>query len=496
MHKSSTGWVGCLIIIGIFIWVLAGVAWRFLTASWPTWAFLILAIVLVLVVRTKKENLFFKATGKVLTPVAVALGILMAFEVLFGLFKSFFSDERVGAVEDAILKAHFAIEGSERHLGYVIPLCVAIAVAFLCLTVGNWEYSSALAKLRDAFRFVSVALLVMASFTFFRHDATTTLLNWERDKNQGLYEMALADEERSVARLIASRELFKPLTHLDPDSKKNFEAFFGRLKTICEGVACFRERYEVMIDLYGKPSVYAFRDTIHQKVDEDYSQFVPKKAPATEPKQTLDDLFPKGMPDKGSFPYGGVPLWIDDNLPADIDLASSKSPQERLLGRRASSQKERKEQKQTVQQQQKRTDDMGKLEHHAKERTTEAFAAALAAAVPDAEGIIGAYVKQLIDATAEWVVRPVVNQMFRQGYRPETIDDLHFAVEALPQTMSETFGKFHSVGTQSSETSKMAKPNFVEDFFNHQEESVAKEKKEMTEQLKKMQEEEEHDRVE
>jgi hypothetical protein len=498
MSKSAAP-LGCLIVT-VSLVVGVPLAWRFLKASWPTWGFLILALGLLAAVKPKKENLFFKATQKVLKPIAVGLGILMGLEFLFALFKSFINDEHVAAIEDAILKVHFAVEHLEKRLGYVIPLCVAIAVAFLCLTVGNWKYSAALSKLKNAFSFVSVLLLVMSSFTFFGHDATATFLDWEKEKNQGLYKMALAGEERSVARLVAVRELYKPLIQPDLDTKKSFETFFVRMKMICMRVSCFRERNEVDLDLFGKTSVWAFRETIHEKVKEDYIQFVPKEPPATEEKKTPVDIFSPDyvlhVPAKGGLPYWELPIRIDDNLPANIDLASSKSPQERLLSRRVSSQKEREEQKQAVQQQQNRAHDMAGRERRAKEKLTEAFAAVLAAAVPDADGIIGAYVRELVDAAAERVVRPLVDRMFQQGYRPASLDDLHFAIEALPPRMSETFDRFHSVGTRSSEESEMARPDFVESYFNGRQEALTKQKAEFARAMEEIRKEIEEEKGE
>jgi hypothetical protein len=494
MSKSGKGSLGCLVVCVALIWIVSVTVWEFLKASWPTWAFLLVALALLVLAHKKRKNLFFKATEKVLTPIILGLGALMALELLFGLFRASFDENRVGYVEDAILKAHFVTESFEHHLGYAIPLAVAIAVAFLCLTVGNWQYSIALAKVRDVFRFLSVALLVMASFTFFRHSAANTLLDWEKDQSQRWYEMALAEEERSVARLVASRELFKPLSQPDEDSKKNFAQFFGSLKSICERVKCFRERYEVVLDFYENPTVEAFHETIHKKVSEDYAQFVRQDKSATDVKSKADDVVSiDGIIRSPALQYNGLPLWIEEDRPAEIDLASSKSPREALLSRRASSQKERQEQKRTIEQQQKRSNEMKVYEWQAKHKMITAFASALAASVPDAEGIIGAYVKELVDATAEWIVRPVVNQAFKQGYRPETIQDLHFAVDAVPQTTTETFSKFHATATQSSEISRMDKAELVEGFFKDRENSADKLNKEMIEQRRKWEEEREHE---
>jgi hypothetical protein len=473
---------GCLIILVVAASLAFPFVWGFLKASWPTWGFLLLVLVLLLLLQYKKENLFCKATEKVLQPVAVGLGMLMVLEVLFGLFKSFFSDERVAAVEDAIIKAHFAMQDFEHHLGFVIPLCVAIAVAFLCLTVGNWQYSSALAKLKNVFRFVSVALLVMASFTFFRYGAADTLLDWEKDQNQRWYEMALAKEERSVARLIAARNLRPPLRHLDPESQKNFETFFTSLKQECATRQCF-QRNDLNFTRYGDPTVNAFNETILHKVSEDYRQFAP------------DRKFPEsdaltGIPHPFHWPNRDLPT-VSALKPANVDLTASTSAQEKLLSRRAFSQNERDQQKKIIADQQTQANTLERSARTAKERIAADFASVLAATVPDAEGIVGAYVKELIDATAEWIVRPFVDAMFNQGYRPETIQDIFVATGKIPPSITEKFSEFHSVGTKNGETSEFRVSQSVDEYFEDNEKANQKLYDDMRHQMEEYQKKEE-----
>jgi hypothetical protein len=492
--------LGCLIIFIFGLWLLFSVvipgAWHFLEASWPTWAFLLLAIILLTLVRAKKEKLFFKATDKVLTPIAAALAALMTLELLFGLFKSFFNANRVGSIEDAILRAHFAIARVEHSLGYFIPVAVSISVAFLCLSVGDWKYSSGLAKMKDAFRFLSLALLVLASFTFFGGAAANVLLDWEKDQNQTWYKMELADEDRSLARLIASRELYHPISQLDANSKKNFETFFNSLKNICKRSKCFRGEFELDLNSYDNPSAEAFDDTIEQKVLEDFAQLLPPNNDLTGAAKSSHDALPSNnlladiLSRSGRIPSRRV----GENHPADVDLNLSNSPHEKLLSRRASSQEEREEQRRTIFQQRERSHRMKDYEWEAKHKITEAFAAALTASVPDAEGIVGAYLSELIDDAAEWIVRPLVDLMYKQGYRPETIQDLHLAIEAVPPTMNDTFSKFHATGTRSSEISHFDKAESVDSFFENEQKSTQKFKMEMVETQKELERRREEER--
>lgn len=75
--------------------------------------------------------------------------------------------------------------------------------------------------------------------------------------------------------------------------------------------------------------------------------------------------------------------------------------------------------------------------------------------------------------------------MFRQGYRPATIDDLHLTVEAMPEGMDSTFCAFHAVGRRRSETSEFATREMVIDYFNERRASEIEMQKLLQEELKR-----------
>jgi hypothetical protein len=87
-----------------------------------------------------------------------------------------------------------------------------------------------------------------------------------------------------------------------------------------------------------------------------------------------------------------------------------------------------------------------------------------------------------------------VSSPYFSDYRPETIQDLRFAVAAVPTTMSDTFSKFHATGTQSSEISHFDKPEVVDKFFDNEQQSMKDIKKEMVEALKEAEKEREEER--
>jgi hypothetical protein len=330
----------------------------------------------------------------------------------------------------------------------------------------------------------------MSSFTFFGRPGVNALLGWERDQNQEWYKMALADEQRSVARITATRELYRPLTHLDTDSQARFKMFFGQMQQLCKSKKCFRGKYDLDIDLYESPSTVAFDQTITRRVNEDFRQLRHNKFNTANGDPALSrfpDLFKS---DPEDTPRRFAPAGQE----ADVDLFSSTIPEERLLSQRASSQKKRDEQRETIDRQRKRSKKMKSYEWAAKAKMTEAFASVLSSAVPDAEGIIGAYVSELIDDAAEWVVRPIVDRLWKNGYRPDDIQDLGPALTAIPTDVEDSFSNFHARGTRASEVSQFDSPASVTTFFNDEEQSDIKMKADMRKTYKEFEEREREER--
>jgi hypothetical protein len=503
------GSLGCLVIAGaalvIVFKVVVPATWDFLRASWPTWGLLSSALVLLTLMRGKK-NVFCRAANRVLVPVAIGLTILMVLELLFGLFKSFFDAGRVSEVENTILKIHFAIKSFGDGLGYWVPVVVSIVVVFLCFSVGNWKFSSGFIKIKDAFSFLSLVVLVMSSFTFFEKSAANVMLGWEEHENQRWYKMALADEQRSVARIVATRALYNPIQTMGDDSKRQFDQYFRSLNNICTAKHCFREKGE--FGDYIPASEIAFKNVIDQKAEDDVAQLISVNKVETTGKaqssgnesvwhdKALDDIVRmRSISGLHTLPR----MRLSGNEEADVDLDISASPTERLLGRRASSQREREEQSDSIVRQRERAHVMHSREKYVKRKMVEAFASIIEAAVPDAEGVVGAYVSELVDDAAEWLVRPVVNRMYKGGYRPEEIQDLKLVERSFPSSLNEAFVHFHAAGTEPSETSRFGSSEAVEQVFDTEqksEEGLQRSMKEWRKEMEELRKEKEVEEVE
>ncbi len=447
MSENKSGGCGCGALLVIVLFLLAPPFWHFVKASWPTWGFLILAIVLLLIARHYEENLLFKATKKVLVPITAGLTTLMALELLFSLC-TYFTPDRVQSFQGTILDVHFAIERFESRLGYVIPLSVTFAVAFLCLTVGNWKYSAALAKIREVFRFVSVFILILSSFSFFRHHGVDTILEDDRAQTVGVYEMEIADEEKAIAQGMAARELKETLTDLDEESKKNFAAFFEGLNDACK----IRECYGYSAYLGRNASWEALMTTIHEKAQADYQHFNPVDIDVIR-EEKLRQKLPAELQTRWSAGYFSLNRSISHfgkTDVADVPLDSSHDAAEVQLTKRATSESDLYRNQETGNKQAGRVNTMEKWAEEERKETTEAFAAALASLVPDiGERMVAEYVKELTDAIAEWVVRPTVDFMFKQGFRGNSIEELHLVQDKVSSEVHQSFGSFRPQFTQN-----------------------------------------------
>jgi hypothetical protein len=447
VSTDKSGSCGC--VLAIVLIILAVPFWHFLKASWPTWGFLLLGFALLLISKKYEKNPFVVATIKVLVPIMVALFSLMALELLFGTF-AFFNPDRVAAYEETVLNVHFAITELEKALGFVIPLSVTLAVAFLCLTVGNWKYSAILAKGRGLFRFVSIFILVVSSFTFFRHAGVNRVLDEDKMRNEGLYEMELAKEERAIARGVAAQELKEGLTHLDEESKKNFAAFFGGLNDACKTRDCFG--YHRYAFLGRNPAREAMMAAVAEKAKDDYQHFhaVDSGLIAESNAQRKLPAALQGHFDEWSFLRNREISLLLKKDAADVPLASSHSPAEVQLTKRPSSELDLQENKEIIREQAGRANRMEEWAKEEREKTTEAFAAALAASIPEVvEGLLGEYIKELTDVIAEFVVRPTVDFMFKQGFRGSSIEEIHLVQDKVPMEVHETFGSFRPQFTEA-----------------------------------------------
>jgi hypothetical protein len=447
VSAGKGGNCGCVVVLVLA--VLAIPFWHFLKASWPTWGFLVLAFTLVLLSKKYEKNPFVIAGLKVLVPIIVALMFLMALELLFSVC-SFFNPERVAAYEETILQVHFVIEDIEKALGYVIPLSITVAVAFLCLTVGNWQYSAILAKFRSVFRFVSIFILIASSFSFFRHAGVRSVLDDTKARNEGLYEMELAKEERAIAQGVAAQELKVGLTHLDAESKKNFAAFFEGLNDACKTRDCFG--YHPYGFLGRNPAKEAMQVAVAQKAREDYKHFYSVDGGLVAEAQAQQKLPPelRGRFDEWSYLEKREIATLTNTNIADVQLASSADPAEARLTKRATSVVDLQQDKETISKQAKRAHQMEEWAKEEREKTTEAFGAALAALIPEVvEGLLGEYVKEMTDKLAEYVVRPTVDFLFRNGYRAGSIEEIHLVSDKVPVEVHQTFGEFRPQFTQS-----------------------------------------------
>jgi hypothetical protein len=400
----------------------------------------------------------------------------LAFEGAFGIFRTFFNEHRVARVENIILKVHFDLGRAEAISGHLwLPLATSVAVVLLCFSLGNWRYSETVSQAKDIVSYISILFLSMASFTFFGHSGVNNLLDKEREHNESLYKMALADEQRSVAEIVATRELYYPLTHLDAASLSRFEMFFREVQQICKERRCFADRQEFSWRESGlDSSISAFRAIIGERADEDCEQLRSDAHGHIDASSAPVPQF--GLPNRIPAPPG------PPDQASTINLAFFSGRDVDLLRKRPSSMDERNAQAKLTDEEQRRANKMAGYGEDVKRLMTVAFSAVLSSMVPDADGIIGAYVGELIDDVAEWIVRPEVDRLWNSGYRPEAIQDLKLADAALPDPDRQAFKGFHAAGTRNFEVSKLGDATSVENVFDEEEKSDAK----MRADIKKM----------